>query len=639
MDGLGKTDESAANEIVLNEKLAEIVHHAEMMTGSSGAAIALREGDSLVTHASTGTTAPDIGSRSRIRGSFTGLVIETGEPVRCDDSDNDHRVDPAVCRALQTRSIVVVPVRVADAVTGVLAVFASSPHSFSNVHVSAIKTLAEITGDIIAKYRPTIEQKQADATHATPHPDINRVSLQEAPGNAPIEEFEIEFVEEEVMQALSTLDATPVQANEPVFKIEPVVAQASEPAPPGELGLKFEPPLEAEPFAPVEVAKKSELVIGPGSWSQSPFISVVESATKLAEVIELAPPKREPEPVVAKPSELPKPETSMVFAMATAPPPAVKPPKVADAPQAKSSPAKREVELAPMKPEPVLSLADEPLRESKPKGKPEPVPDLGSWDAKPKREFNVFKYAVPVGLAAALLLAGWFYFTKWRNRAQATAITAVQEAPQTTVMDPITAAAKAQEAAQTANPQPGGLQPASLSTPTTTSAAPPPKAAGVEMESEDLEPEVVTTGPKPLVVQNAGAGRSTRTTQVARVEAPQVIASAGALPAPMLNVDSKIPKLQAKQSSLVPNQLMKSVPPIYPETARRLNLTGSVTVEAQIGADGKVREVKVVEGEPMLARAAIIAVKQWKYRPSYLNGEPVESSARIMLNFKPQTGQ
>ncbi len=637
MDGLGKTDESAANEKALNEKLSEIVHHAEMMTGASGAAIALRDGDSLVTHASTGTTAPDIGSRSRIRGSFTGLVIETGEPVRCDDSDNDHRVDPAVCRALQTRSIVVVPVRVADAVTGVLAVFASSPHSFSNVHVSAIKTLAEITGDIIAKYRPATEQKKADAIHATPHPDINRVSLQEAPGTTPIEEFEIEFVEEEVLQALSTLDATPVQANEPVFEVEPVVAQASEPARPAELALKFEPPLEAEAVSSVEVAKKSELVIGPGSWSQSPFISVVESATKLAEVIELPTPQREPAPVVAKPIELPKPEVAPAFAMGTVPPPAVKSPKF-ETPQPKSSPAKREVELAPMKPEPVLSLADEPLRESKPKGKSEPISDRGSWDAKPRREFNVFKYAVPVGLAAALLLAGWFYFTKWRNRAQATAITAVQEAPQTTVIDPITAAAKAQEAAQAANPQPSGLQPASLSAPTR-SITPPPKAAAVEVESEDIEPEVVTTGPKPLVVQNAGAGRSTRTTQVARVEAPQVIASAGALPAPMLNVDSKIPKLQAKQSSLVPNQLMKSVSPIYPETARRLNLTGSVTVEAQIGADGKVREVKVVEGEPMLARAAIIAVKQWKYRPSYLNGEPVESSARIMLNFKPQTGQ
>ena len=630
MDGLEKTDESAANEKALNEKLAEIVHHAEMMTGASGAAIALRDGDSLVTHASTGTTAPDIGSRSRIRGSFTGLVIETGEPVRCDDSDNDHRVDPSVCRALQTRSIVVVPVRVDDAVAGVLAVFASSPHSFSNVHVSAIKTLAEITGDIIAKYRPANDDKHADATKAEPHLEINRVSLDETPGGAPGEEFEIEFIEEEVLQALSTLDTTPVQANESVFRVEPVLPQASEAA------LHAEPALKFELVAPVEAAKKSEMVIGPGSLSQSPFIPIVESSAKLAEVIELPTPKEEPAPVVAKSTEMSKPEAAMVFAMATVPPPAVKPPKVDTA---KSSAGKREVELAPMKPEPVLSLADEPLLQSKPKSKPEPLTDPGSWDARPKRDFNLFKYAVPIGLAAALMLAGWFYFTKWRNRTQATALTTIQEAPQTTVVDPITAAAKAQEAAQTANPQASGLQQASLGTPTTTSAAPPPKAAAVEAESEDIEPEVLTTGPKPLVVQNAGAGRATRTTQVARAEAPQLIASAGALPAPMLSVNSKIPKLQAKQSSLVPNQLMKSVSPIYPETARRLNMTGSVTVEAQIGADGKVKQVKVVEGEPMLARAAVVAVKQWKYRPSYLNGEPVESSARVVLNFKPQTAQ
>jgi len=367
---------------------------------------------------------------------------------------------------------------------------------------------------------------------------------------------------------------------------------------------------------------------------------VVESATKLAEVIELPTPRQESAPVVAKPSELPKPEAAAVFAMATVPTPAAKSPKV-EVGQAKSSAGKREVELAPMKPEPVLSLADEPLLQNKPKTKPEPLSDGSSWESKSKHEFSLFKYAVPVGLAAALVLAGWFYFTKWRNRAPAPEVTAVQEAPQTTVVDPITAAAKAQEAAQTSNPQPNGLQQASLSTPSTTSAAPPPtRAAAVEAESEDLEPEVVTTGPKPLVVQNAnaGAGRAMKTTQVARVEAPQVIVSA-ALPAPMLNMDSKIPKLQAKQSSLVPNQLMKSVSPIYPETARRLNMTGSVTVEAQIGADGKVKEVKVVEGEPMLARAAMIAVKQWKYRPSYLNGEPVESSSRVVLNFKPQTAQ
>jgi TonB family protein len=117
-----------------------------------------------------------------------------------------------------------------------------------------------------------------------------------------------------------------------------------------------------------------------------------------------------------------------------------------------------------------------------------------------------------------------------------------------------------------------------------------------------------------------------------------VVASANGV-LPLLNIKADVPALKAKQSSLVPNQLMKSVAPLYPEAARRLGLAGPVTVEAHIGSDGNVKSVDVLEGEPVLARAASVAVKQWKYRPSYLNGEPVASTAKVTLNFKPPPSQ
>ena len=56
-----------------------------------------------------------------------------------------------------------------------------------------------------------------------------------------------------------------------------------------------------------------------------------------------------------------------------------------------------------------------------------------------------------------------------------------------------------------------------------------------------------------------------------------------------------------------------SVKPAYPDVARRMHITGTVRLEATVGADGKVRDTRVVGGSPMLAEEASIAVKKWKY--------------------------
>jgi TonB family protein len=60
-------------------------------------------------------------------------------------------------------------------------------------------------------------------------------------------------------------------------------------------------------------------------------------------------------------------------------------------------------------------------------------------------------------------------------------------------------------------------------------------------------------------------------------------------------------------------KLIKKVDPVYPELARRMNLTGTVKVEISIGADGVVNEVKTLGGNPVLVAAVEDAVKQWKY--------------------------
>ena len=79
--------------------------------------------------------------------------------------------------------------------------------------------------------------------------------------------------------------------------------------------------------------------------------------------------------------------------------------------------------------------------------------------------------------------------------------------------------------------------------------------------------------------------------------------------------------------------LVRRVQPAYPPLARQARIQGVVILQAQISKDGTIQNLQLISGHPMLAPAAIEAVKQWKYRPYLLNGEPVEVETQIQVNF------
>ena len=82
--------------------------------------------------------------------------------------------------------------------------------------------------------------------------------------------------------------------------------------------------------------------------------------------------------------------------------------------------------------------------------------------------------------------------------------------------------------------------------------------------------------------------------------------------------------------------LIKKVQPLYPPIAKQMHRYGSVQLLATIDKSGDTTKVQVLNGDPMLARSAVDAVKQWKYRPYLLNGQPVEIETQINVMF---TGQ
>jgi TonB family protein len=80
-------------------------------------------------------------------------------------------------------------------------------------------------------------------------------------------------------------------------------------------------------------------------------------------------------------------------------------------------------------------------------------------------------------------------------------------------------------------------------------------------------------------------------------------------------------------------RLVTKAAPVYPLRARQARVQGTVILKVEINKSGSVESMQVVSGHPMLAPAAVEAVKQWEYKPYLLNGEAVDVETRVMVNF------
>jgi len=81
------------------------------------------------------------------------------------------------------------------------------------------------------------------------------------------------------------------------------------------------------------------------------------------------------------------------------------------------------------------------------------------------------------------------------------------------------------------------------------------------------------------------------------------------------------------------SKLIRRVEPIYPELAKRARVQGRVVLVVTVDEEGNVSEINITSGHPLLNEAAVTAVKQWKYSPTLLNGEPVPVIATVTVIF------
>jgi protein TonB len=104
-------------------------------------------------------------------------------------------------------------------------------------------------------------------------------------------------------------------------------------------------------------------------------------------------------------------------------------------------------------------------------------------------------------------------------------------------------------------------------------------------------------------------------------------------PQPASAASAAQPKPVVTGGNIVQAQLISKKDPEYPKIARDAGAKGLVELIATIGVDGRVKSVKVQRGHPMLQKAASDAVMQWVYKPTLLNGVPVEGQVQVAVNF------
>lgn len=128
----------------LDATLQLLAERAQYITGASGAAVALRSGDSMVCCASSGSSAPEIGAHLQIDSGLSAESVKTRQTLHCDDAENDPRVNRESCRALGIASVVVMPLVRGEEVYGVFELLSGRPRAFEERDFVALNRLSEM---------------------------------------------------------------------------------------------------------------------------------------------------------------------------------------------------------------------------------------------------------------------------------------------------------------------------------------------------------------------------------------------------------------------------------------------------------------------------------------------------------------
>jgi len=269
----------------------------------------------------------------------------------------------------------------------------------------------------------------------------------------------------------------------------------------------------------------------------------------------------------------------------------------------------------------------------------------GAYDADETEGGGKTKALVIV--AAVVLLACSAGYLSWKNSSgskSSASAAAASTTPAPTANTPAPENTPARAAAPAEQPEATditvGSAPASSHASTPTTSPKPTGKPSAAVTEAPAEPEVTQR----LIVKNdmrhlepQQAPQESET-----VQAPSAIGLATSVDTKSLATLSSAgatatratPQLLRVSQGVMEGLVLKRVQPRYPTQALQMRIQGPVQLQATISKTGDIENLKVVSGDAVLGRAAVEAVRQWKYKPYYLNGDPVQIETQILVNFR-----
>jgi TonB family protein len=579
-----------ALEIVLNE----IVEQACLATGATGAAIVLERDGEMVCRASSGSTAPELGSRLDTSTGLSGECFKTKRTQWCDDTMSDRRADAEASERLGVRSVVVMPLLRKDEIIGVIELFSAQPYAFGVRDERTLEVLADRTlNNLDSAARPLELQKPPDVQKP---PDLEQPPDPRKPPD--------------VQRPPDPQKTTGMQKS----------AQAQKP-PDAQKPLDVPKDPESAKAAPLYWSIRDQVHPAQNGGAAAEC-AAVDAATNQAEINQTETNQTgsagRPKEDRTEKSVIEKPSTGTLRASAGTvaitsgakpwPDPAplrglfyeTSAPKIrmGDARLGEDLAAKNRVGKDHVGKDRVQN--DQGLRNpARTRGRrgSRPTPDAGGW----------LLGAAAVACAILLALVAGRH---WGARnASLYSHARVNKSSR---------AAKTSDSANNHDSSTGSALAAT-------------------------NPDATTIPPGGLVVSENGKEvfRAAAKTNHPESDHPKNDDPAAADHAVGVNRASSIESegVMELSPSAAENDLLQRVEPDYPEAAREQNIQGTVVLQVHIAADGGVQDVQVVSGPPVLAEASTDAVKQWKFKPRMVKGSPVEMQTTITLKFRLPQGK
>jgi protein TonB len=245
-----------------------------------------------------------------------------------------------------------------------------------------------------------------------------------------------------------------------------------------------------------------------------------------------------------------------------------------------------------------------------------------------------------LAVAVAAIVAAGLYFGWTRMQTPSPQTPSVQPVASSPAPAPVQSALALQE-------KPAPLPNSQMPLPVTADSTPAPSttterevssvtlSAKTPSKPASLATEALKPAPsqKVLKVGNAPASSAADTVDA---QAPSMIGIASTTAPPAFTSNTAVPRSAQSMNisqGVARGLLITKVQPIYPKTALNLRVEGTVELLATISRTGDISSVKVLSGNSQLTKAAADAVKQWKYKPYLLNGEPVDIQTQVTINF------